>query len=272
MDGGKFHPFSLSDLCDRPGVGAEPQVAVIRRDRSVIAVAAVAIFRLKFGMITTRAACCAAAVALLMCVFVQVAAPDPANLTLAKNDIGPTRADFEFARTGGGDAGRWTIVRDPTANDGVAIEHVSTDFTEGRFPLAIYNPLSLKNLRMNARFKSVAGTMQSAGLALRVADANNYYVVRASALETRIDLFRVLDGRMERIAGTDADVEQDHWQTLGVSVENDCFSVAFNGKLLFTAWDRSLSNDGRVGLWTEEDNVTRFADLQIEALPWSEEP
>jgi hypothetical protein len=114
--------------------------------------------------------------------------------------------------------------------------------------------------------------MRSAGLAVRVADANNYYVVRASALETRIDLFRVLDGRMERIAGTDADVEQDHWQTLGVSVENDSFSITFNRKLLFTAWDRSLTKDGRVGLWTEEDNVTRFADLQIEALPWSEEP
>jgi hypothetical protein len=271
MDGSKLHLISPYDLCDRLDAGAEPLVAVVRRDRGAVA-AAIDIFRFKSGMITTRVACCATGVALLMCVVAQAAVQEPAVLTPSMDSIDTTRADFEFARTGGGDAGRWTIVRDTTANDGVAIEHVSTNITEGRFPLAIYNPLSLKNLRMSARVKSVAGTLQSAGLAVRVADANNYYVVRASALETRIDLFRVLDGRMERIAGTDADVEQDHWQTLSVSVENDSFTVSFNGKLLFTAWDRSLTKDGRVGLWTEEDNVTRFADLQIQALPWSEEP
>jgi hypothetical protein len=32
-----------------------------------------------------------------------------------------------------------------------------------------------------------------------------------------------------------------------------------------------LLKDGRIGLWTEEDNVTRFDHLEITALPWSEE-
>jgi hypothetical protein len=39
---------------------------------------------------------------------------------------------------------------------------------------------------------------------------------------------------------------------------------------LFTARDSTLPGDGQVGLWTEEDNVTRFDRLEIETFPASE--
>ena len=113
--------------------------------------------------------------------------------------------------------------------------------------------------------------MQTAGVAVRLLDDRNYYAVGASALESRIDLYRAVDGRIERITGVDADVFNDHWHTLGVVVEDDRFVISLDAKTLFTAWDRTFQSDGRVALWTEEDNVTRFDQIEITPLPWSEQ-
>jgi hypothetical protein len=55
-----------------------------------------------------------------------LAAEDAETIDFAKSAIGSPPSDFEFQRTGEGDLGQWTLVRDPTAAGGVAIEHVST--------------------------------------------------------------------------------------------------------------------------------------------------
>jgi len=185
-------------------------------------------------------------------------------------DVSPLD-DFDFGITGGEQPGQWTVVRDVTAIHGVALERSNTDPTENRFSLAIYKPLSLKNLAASIHLKLIKGTMQTAGIAFRFVNADNYYVVSASALEERIDLFRVLDGRMKRIGGTEADVALNHWHKLGLVAQGDQFTVSLDNAWLFTVWDRTFLTDGRIGLWTEEDNVTRFDQLEIKALPWSED-
>ena len=39
--------------------------------------------------------------------------------------------------------------------------------------------------------------------------------------------------------------------------------------MIFTAWDQTLSGDGHVALWTENDNVTRFDSIAIGPIPLS---
>jgi len=192
------------------------------------------------------------------------------SVDLGEHRIGAPPEDFDFVITGSGQPGQWTVVRDITAADGVAIEQSSMDVTENRFPLAIYAPLSPKDFEVSVRFKIVNGAMQTAGIAVRFVDAGNYYVVSASALEERVDLFRVVNGKMERIWGTDADVTRYHWHKLGLVAKHDEFTVSLDDTWLFTAQDCTFLADGRIGLWTEEDNVTRFDRLEITALPWSE--
>jgi hypothetical protein len=193
------------------------------------------------------------------------------KIDIAKTEIGGPPADFEFLGTGEGELAQWTVVRDPTAVAGVAIEQVSRDPTENRFSLAIYKPVSFKNLAVSARFEVIAGTMTSVGIAFRFLDADNYYVLSANAMEGRVDLFRILAGKMERIGGTDAEVVLNHWHMLGLVAEGDQFTVSLDGDWVFTVRDRTFLADGRVGLWTEEDNVTRFDQLAITGLAWSEE-
>jgi hypothetical protein len=70
--------------------------------------------------------------------------------------------DFTLWRTGEGEAGKWTIVADPTAVNGQALGQLSNDRTDYRFPLAIYKPYSGKDLELSVRFKAVAGTVDEA--------------------------------------------------------------------------------------------------------------
>ena len=134
--------------------------------------------------------------------------------------------DFYFLLTGDGEPGRWTVVRDTTAVDGSAIEHVSTDQHENRFPLAVYAPVSSRDFKVEVRFKIIQGSMQTAGITARFVDVGNYYVVAASALEERVDLFRIVNGKKERIWGTDADVVRDRWHVLELQANDDQFMIS----------------------------------------------
>ena len=194
-----------------------------------------------------------------------------ARMGLEEHRIGLPPEDFEFGITGQGQPGEWIVVRDVTVIDGIAIEHSNTDPTENRFSLAIYKPLSLKNLAASIHLKLIKGTMQTAGIAFRFVNSDNYYIVSVNALEERIDFFRVLGGKMKRIGGTDAEVVLNHWHKIGLVAEGDRFTVSLDDAWLLTVRDRTFLTEGRIGLWTEEDNVTRFDQFEINALPWSED-
>jgi hypothetical protein len=144
------------------------------------------------------------------------------------------------------------------------------DPTEDRFAFALYRPLSLKDFKASVRLKFVRGTIPTVGIAFRFSDAKNYYVVSANALEGRVDVWRVINGKTQRIDGTEAEVVFGHWHTLEIIAQADAFTVAFDNDWLFTVFDRTFNSDGRLGLWNEEDTVTRFAELNITALPASE--
>ena len=206
------------------------------------------------------------------CAVPRLWAQDITRIEIAKNAIATAPADFEFARTGEGELGQWIVVSDPTAIGGAAIEHLSTDQHDDRFPLAIYRPLNVENVEVSVRFKIISGTIQNAGIALCLRNPSNYYAVGASALEHRVDLLLFANGKSERIEGAEAEVTLNRWHTLKVAVNDDHFAVSFDNKLLFTTFDRARMKDGRVALWTQEDNVTRFDQIEIRILPPTEWP
>ena len=189
-------------------------------------------------------------------------------IAIDKMEVGTLPADFEFARTGQGGPARWTVVADASGAGGRAIEQTSTDKTDYRFPLAIYKPLSAVNVDVSLRFKAVAGAVdQAGGIAVRLSTPDDYYVVRANALEDNVRFYRVVKGRREQLAGTDTKVSANAWHTLGLRSEGGTFTVVFNGKTLYSASDRTFTGAGRVALWTKADSVTRFDSIAIKTLP-----
>jgi hypothetical protein len=171
---------------------------------------------------------------------------------------------FTQWRTGEGDPAEWTVVADTSAEGGRAIAQVSKDKTGYRFLLAIYKPFSGRDVEVSVRFKPVAGTVdQAGGIAVRLLTPDDYYVVRANALEDNVRFYRVVKGRREQLAGTDVKVAPDVWHTLALKAEGDHFSIFYDGKALFTAEDNTFAGPGKVALWTKADSVTHFDTIAI---------
>ena len=192
----------------------------------------------------------------------------PTSLSFADAQVGSLPAGFMTARTGKGTAGEWKVVEDPSVAAGRVLAQTSTDRTDYRFPLAIYQPLTAANVAVSVRFKAIAGEIdRAAGIAVRLTDPNNYYVVRANALEDNINLYRVIQGNRSLIHGMRHKVPSNDWHTLGLRLMGDRFTVSFDGAELFTATDRSLTGSGKVALWTKADSVTRFDAMTVQVLP-----
>jgi hypothetical protein len=191
-----------------------------------------------------------------------------------------TRIDFEnvpvgtlptgitSALTGSGGPVKWAIVEDPTAPAGPKVlAQTSTDTTDYRFPLAILEAPVAANVDVSVKFKPVAGEVdRAAGIAVRLKDRDNYYVVRANALEDNVRLYKVVGGQRKHFAGVATKVPSGVWQELRLKVEAARFEVFFNGKSLYTASDATFGDAGRVALWTKADSVTYFDDLVMKPV------
>jgi hypothetical protein len=189
-------------------------------------------------------------------------------ITIDKMTPGAAPTDFEFARTGQGGPAQWTVTSDTSAAVGLAIEQVSTDTTDYRFPLAIYQSVVASNVDVTIRFKPVAGKVdQAGGIAVRLSDPDNYYVARANAVEDNVRFYRVVKGQRVQIEGANTKVTANEWHQLGLRAQGPRFTITFDGKQLFTATDRTIASAGKVALWTKADSVTRFDGIEIRTLP-----
>lgn len=211
---------------------------------------------------------CASTIAVCAVACAAFAQKGTPMISIETMTIGIPPAGFEFARTGQGKPGQWNVVSDSAATGGRAIEQSSTDRTDYRFPLAIYAAMSAKNVEASVNFKAIAGAIDRAGgIAVRLIDSNNYYVVRANALEDNVRLYRVVNGSREQIAGADTKVSPSEWHTLSLKANGERLTVSFDGKQLYTTNDKTFSAAGKIALWTKADSVTRFDRMVINQLP-----
>ena len=187
------------------------------------------------------------------------------DLSAMKPGLAPD--DFAFSRTGRGAVGEWRVVDDPTASNRRVIAQTSADPTDYRFPLAVYQRVSVTNVDVQVRFKPVAGKVdQAGGIVVRLATPDDYYVVRANALEDNVRFYRVVKGKREELKGANTKVASNQWHTLALRAEGDRLTISFDGKQLFTVQDKTFTGAGRVGLWTKADSVTYFDTIAITSL------
>lgn len=190
--------------------------------------------------------------------------------------LGLTPAGFSVALTGDGSRAIWIVenrlVRTQTSK--VLIQSTA-DVTRNRFPLCVYDEFSARNLELSVHFLPLSGRIdQAAGLVWRYQDVNNYYVVRANALEDNVVLYKVENGKRSDLKsvgaeissyGAKASVPVNQWSTLQVEINDDKFSVFLNGEHLFDVQDKTFQSAGKVGLWTKADSVTAFDNLVIKS-------
>jgi hypothetical protein len=166
--------------------------------------------------------------------------------------------------TGVGRPASWRSVADPDAPDGWALAEMAGDPADLRFPLCISEQAVGRDLDATLRFKPVSGTRaQVGGLIFRAQNANDYYVVRANALDNTVRFYRVEKGKRSQLGGKEAPIEANKWHSLRVIADNDRFEVALDGKPLFAVTDRSLMHPGAMGVWSQADSLTHYGSLLV---------
>jgi hypothetical protein len=206
----------------------------------------------------------ALATAIFLCTAEVSAMTDRADF--ANDVIGVTPKGWTATMTGSG-APKWTVEEDSTAPSKSKLVKQSGHAT---YPLLLRNGVSLKDGFVEVRFKALSGSEdRAAGILWRAKDANNYYVVRANALEDNVVLYKTVNGTRSSLDivgrkggyGVDTPVPAGHWHSLRVEFAGDHFRVHYNGKQLFEVEDSTFSDAGTVGLWTKADSVTLFDDI-----------
>src|SRR5256712_1786626 len=188
-----------------------------------------------------------------------------------KDRPGKAPEGFTSALTGQGTVGQWVVTREATAPSAPnVLAQTSRDNTDYRFPLAIAEGTSYKDLTLRVKFKAISGTVdQGAGLIFRLKDKDNYYIVRANALENNFRLYHVVNGRRIQFAGANFKVTSQEWHEIKVEARGDEFKCSYDGQLKFSAKDSTFKDAGKIGLWTKADSVIYFDDLTVKELSGS---
>ena len=138
------------------------------------------------------------------------------------------------------------------------------------YPVCIKDDTLLQDGYVEVRFKPVAGKEdQAGGVIWRVKDKDKYYVCRANALEDNVVLYKTVQGKRTALDivdrkggyGVKEPVSTAKWHTLRVEFKANRFQVSFDGKHLFDVEDNTLSEAGKVGVWTKADSVTLFNEF-----------
>ena len=179
------------------------------------------------------------------------------------DSVGAQPKGWTATKTGTGDP-KWTVEQDETAPS-----HSKIVKQSGRasYPVLLKNDTNIMDGFIEMKFKAVAGAEdRAAGLVWRAKDVNNYYVVRANALEDNVVLYKTVNGVRRSLDivgrkggyGIDILVPANQWLSLRVEFKGNRFTTTYNGKKLFDVEDRTFVEAGMVGLWTKADSVTLF--------------
>ena len=172
---------------------------------------------------------------------------------------GQVPAGWTAAKTGKGEP-KWAVVADDTAP---SKPNVLKQSGEADYPLALKTDTNLKDGFVEVKFKPVSGADdQAGGVIWRAADADNYYIARANALEGNVRIYHFVKGKRTQFKGMNLPVAANQWHTLRVNFSGNRFTVVFNGAELFTAEDETLKYAGKVGVWTKADSVTLFDEFR----------
>ncbi len=157
-------------------------------------------------------------------------------------------------------SGSWAVRAEPGAP---SPPNALCQIGAATFPAIALGDTVFGDLVMSTRFKPISGKEdQAAGLIFRIQDTNNYYILRANALEGNVNFYKYAAGRRGGIKNANAEVKSGQWQELRVEVAGNRMRGFLNGRLVVEATDDTYKA-GKVGLWTKADSVTCFDDVEV---------
>ena len=168
---------------------------------------------------------------------VALAMAENVKLDFEQDEIGKSPKGFSFALTGQGKPGVWIVRKDDQAHGNV-LAQTDADKTDYRFPVAVYDSLTAKDVDVSVQFKAISGRGdQGAGIVWRYRDQNNYYITRCNALEDNCTIYHVINGRRVAFLNQNVKVASNVWHALRVEAVGDHFVVTYDGRKVLDAKD-----------------------------------
>jgi len=132
------------------------------------------------------------------------------------------------------------------------------------FNVVLVDDTNAKDLDISVKLKAIAGELdQGGGLVWRARDAKNYYVARYNHLEDNFRVYMVVDGKRSP-PFQNADVKHhDGWTVVRVTMKGDHIECYIDGKKYLDVHESTLTDAGKIGLWSKADAQSQFDDLSL---------
>ncbi len=194
----------------------------------------------------------------------QKSAPQTRTYTFDQARTGEIAPEFRADLTGDGPESRWIVTADPTApSKPNVLAQTTAEKINYRYPLAVVDDSSFRNGELSVKFKVVSGELdRTAGIAFRLIDAKNYYLCRANGVEGNYRIYRVVNGKREKLAEQKLAVTAGEWHELRLQAVDNKLTCYFGGGKLEVV-DDTFKDAGKIGLWTKQDSVVHFDDLKV---------
>lgn len=194
-----------------------------------------------------------------------------------------TLPGFRSSVTGKGKQGDWRILLDDVPpllplltpqghvdTKQAVLAQLAQDPTDEHFPLLIYDDAVVGDFTLTTRLKTVKGVMeQMAGIAFRIQNETNYYVVRASSLGNTFKFYKVLNGERGPLVGPDVPIPSGVWHDLKIECKGSQIRCSLDGKETISVTDKvNELTSGKIGFWTKSDSVSYFTDTKLVYTPF----
>jgi hypothetical protein len=194
---------------------------------------------------------------------------------------GQTPPGFRSTVTGKGKPGEWKVILDEVPSQMPALTpraaavakrpvlaQLAQDPTDEHFPLLIFQDETYDDFTLTTQLKTVKGVMeQMAGIAFRIQDETNYYVVRASSLGNTFRFYKIVNGQRSPLIGPEVPIPAGVWHELKIECKGNQIRCLFDGKELIPMLTDNSFARGKIGFWTKSDSVSYFADTKIVYTP-----
>ncbi|MDO8717219.1 MAG: DUF1080 domain-containing protein [Dehalococcoidales bacterium] len=157
-------------------------------------------------------------------------------------------------------SGNWSVRSEP---DTISSPNALCQAGIATFPALTLSDTVYSDVLVQIHFKPISGnTDRAAGIIFHVQDKDNYYIVRANALENSVNIYKYVNGVRSLLKEGTAKVLSGQWQELRVEVVGSRIRGFLNGRLVVETSDGTFKS-GKVGLWTKADSVTCFDDVEV---------
>ncbi len=200
---------------------------------------------------------------------------------LSREQPGQVPACFRSVLAGGGQQGDWQVLIDdvpltlepltpqaPRSAKVPVIAQLSRDPTDERFPMLILDDEAYGDFTLTVKVKTVSGAKeQMAGIAFRLLDEKNFYVVRISSLGNTFRFYRVSQGTRGNPIGPQVEIPAGVWHELRIECQGNRIRTRLNGQELIPDLTDNSFSEGKIALWTKSDSVSYFRDFHLVYTP-----